>query len=74
MFVSMPSYKTRQTDEYGKPVYQAVCYPVTKELREKLYEEIIQTYEKEREKQKAVAKENEVNPEKKSPVRRQKSR
>ena len=74
VFVSMPSYKTRQTDEYGKPVYQDVCYPVTKEFREKLYGEIIQTYEREREKWKVTANEKEVNSEKKSPVRRQKSR
>lgn len=74
VFVSMPSYKTRQTDEYGKPVYQDVCYPVTKEFREKLYEEIIQTYKKEKEKQKAATKEKKGNVEKKSPVRRQKSR
>lgn len=41
----MPSYKTKQTDEHGKTVYQEVCYPVTKEFREKLYKEILSTYE-----------------------------
>ena len=45
LFVAMPSYKTKQTDEHGKPVYQEVCYPVTKEFREKLYKEILLTYE-----------------------------
>ena len=35
VFVAMPSYKTKQTDEHGKAVYQDVCYPVTKEFREK---------------------------------------
>lgn len=45
LFVAMPSYKSKQTDEQGKPVYQEVCYPVTKEFREKLYKEIISTYE-----------------------------
>ena len=30
IFVSMPSYKTKQVDEQGKPIYQDVCYPVTK--------------------------------------------
>ena len=45
LFVAMPSYKTKQTDEHGKPIYQEVCYPVTKEFREKLYKEIISTYE-----------------------------
>lgn len=33
LFVSMPSYKTKQKDEQGKAVYQDVCYPVTKEFR-----------------------------------------
>ena len=48
VFVAMPSYKTKQTDEHGKPVYQDVCYPVTKEFREKLYKEILSAYEQER--------------------------
>ena len=52
LFVAMPSYKTKQNDEQGKPVYQDVCYPVTKEFREKLYTEIIEAYEREKEKQK----------------------
>ena len=39
IFVSMPSYKTKQVDEQGKPIYQDVCYPVTKDFREKLYNE-----------------------------------
>lgn len=45
LFVAMPSYKTKQTDEQGKAVYQDVCYPVTKEFREKLYTEIVNQYE-----------------------------
>lgn len=45
LFVTMPLYKTNQTDENGKTVYQEVCYPVTKEFREKLYKEIMSTYE-----------------------------
>ena len=45
LFVSMPSYKTKQTDEQGKAVYQDVCYPVTKEYRKELYGEIIDFYE-----------------------------
>lgn len=45
LFVAMPSYKTKQTDEQGKAVYQDVCYLVTKEFREKLYTEIINQYE-----------------------------
>ena len=41
----MPSYKTKQTDDQGKAVYQDVCYPITKEFREKLYTEIVNQYE-----------------------------
>ena len=46
----MPSYKTKQVDEQGKPIYQDVCYPVTKDFREKLYNEIISEYEKAKDK------------------------
>jgi len=45
LFVAMPSYKTKQVDEKGKAVYQDVCFPVTKEFREKLYAEIVSQYE-----------------------------
>lgn len=48
VFAAMPSYKTKQTDEHGKAVYQDVCYPVTKEFRENLYGEIIETYKEEK--------------------------
>lgn len=51
VFVAMPAYKTKQTDEQGKVIFQDVCYPVTKEFRQKLYDEIIQTYEQEKTKQ-----------------------
>lgn len=61
IFVSMPSYKTKQVDEKGKAVYQDVCYPVTKEFREKLYNEIISEYEKAREKNHEKARENAKN-------------
>ena len=44
LFVAMPSYKTKQKDEQGKTVYQDVCYPVTKEFREVLYGEVIDSY------------------------------
>ena len=50
IFVAMPSFKTKQTDEQGKAVYQDVGYPVTKEFRKKLYDEIQQVYEHERQK------------------------
>lgn len=45
MFVSMPSYKTRQTDEQGKAVYQDVCYPVTKEFRKVMFGAIVDAYQ-----------------------------
>jgi len=57
VFVAMPSYKTKQTDEQGKAVYQDVCYPVTKEFREKLYSEIVSQYEKAKEQNETKAKE-----------------
>lgn len=44
LFVAKPSYKTKQKDEQGKAVYQDVCYPVTKEFREVLYGEVIDSY------------------------------
>ena len=50
VFVAMPSYKAKQKDENGKDTYQDICYPVTKEFREKLYNEILDTYEKEKQK------------------------
>lgn len=58
IFVSMPSYKTKQVDENGKPIYQDVCYPVTKDFREKLYNEIIAEYEKAKDKSNEKAREN----------------
>ena len=56
LFVAMPSYKTRQKDEQGKAVYQDICYPVTKEFRENLYGEIIETYKEEKAKAKEIDK------------------
>ena len=53
LFVAMPSYKTKQTDEQGKAIYQDVCYPVTKEFREVLHGEVIEEYN--------VAKDRESN-------------
>jgi len=50
LFVAMPSYRTKQVDENQKPVYQDVCYPVTKEFREKLYGELISSYQEAKDK------------------------
>lgn len=52
VFVAMPSYKTKQMDENGKPVYQDICFPVTKEFREKLYGDIKSAYKREKEERK----------------------
>ncbi|RGF49431.1 septation protein spoVG [Eubacterium sp. AF36-5BH] len=48
VFVAMPSYKTKQTDKDGKAVYQDICFPITKEFRERLYREIVETYKEEK--------------------------
>lgn len=61
IFVSMPSYKTKQLDEQGKAIYQDVCYPVTKEFREKLYTEIVREYERAKEINQNQARENAEN-------------
>lgn len=62
IFVSMPAYKTKQIDEQGKAIYQDVCYPVTKEFREKLYTEIAREYEQAKEKKQNQAKDNAKKP------------
>lgn len=62
IFVSMPSYKTKQIDEQGKSIYQDVCYPVTKEFREKLYTEIVREYEQTKEKSQNQARDNVEKP------------
>ncbi len=56
-FVSMPSYKTNQVDEKGKPVYKDICHPVTAKFRERLYDAIINEFF---EKQRASEKESVV--------------
>lgn len=45
LFVAMPSYKTKQTDEQGKSIYQDICFPVTREFREQLYGEVKKSFE-----------------------------
>lgn len=49
-FISMPSYKTKQVSDDGWPVYQDICYPITKEFRGMLYEKIFEVYELEKQK------------------------
>lgn len=47
-FVAMPSYMVKQNGKDGKPQYQDVCFPVTKEFREKLYDGIMECYQMEK--------------------------
>lgn len=55
VFVSMPSYRTKQKDENGRDIYQDICYPVTKDFRAKLYGEIEKAYEEAKEKKRQEA-------------------
>ena len=64
LFVAMPSYKTKKVDDNNKPIYADVCYPITKEFREKLYTELITECEKQLEKVK------EINPQTGKPYNR----
>lgn len=45
-FVAMPSYKTKKVDENGNSEYKDICYPVTKEAREKLHDIVFAEYKK----------------------------
>lgn len=47
-FVAMPSYMVKQNGKDGKPQYQDVCFPVTKEFREKMYDAIMECYQQEK--------------------------
>ena len=62
LFVAMPSYKTKQTDEQGKSIYQDICFPVTKEFREKLYGAVRKSFEESKEKQKSSNSKEQTEP------------
>lgn len=47
-FVAMPSYMAKQNGKDEKPQYQDVCFPVTKEFREKMYDVIMECYQHEK--------------------------
>lgn len=47
-FVAMPSYMVKQNS--SKSQYQDVCFPMTKEFREKLYDALMDCYQQERDK------------------------
>lgn len=45
IFVSMPDYKTDRLDDNGKDIYQDIAYPVTRQFRQELYDEIVKEYQ-----------------------------
>lgn len=45
IFVSMPDYKTGKLDDEGKDIYRDIAYPVTRDFRQQMYEEIVKEYE-----------------------------
>ncbi len=40
----MPDYKTGKLDDNGKDVYQDIAYPVTRQSRRELYDEIVKEF------------------------------
>jgi len=44
VFVSMPDYKTGRLDDNGKDIYQDIVYPVTRQFRQELYDEIVKEF------------------------------
>ena len=44
IFVSMPDYKTGRLDDNGKDIYQDIAYPVTRQFRQEMYDEIVKEY------------------------------
>lgn len=54
LFVSMPSVKTGKSYK-GKPDFRDVCFPVTKEFRQTLYDAVLDEYNKALEQNMAVA-------------------
>lgn len=62
LFVAMPSYKTKQTDEQGKSIYQDICFPLTKEFREQLYGAVRKSFEESKEKQKSGDEKGQTKP------------
>ncbi|MCD8170729.1 MAG: SpoVG family protein [Clostridiales bacterium] len=47
-FIAMPNYKTKRLLEDNHPVYQDICYPITKEFMDKLHEKIFEVYQMEK--------------------------
>ena len=51
LFVAMPQFRSSSKDKNGNDVYKSVCNPITKEFRQELFDNILETFksdEKER--------------------------
>lgn len=46
LFVNMPHHKSNEVDENGKAVYKDDAFPLKKDLRDKIQEAAIESYEK----------------------------
>lgn len=55
-YVDFPAYRTNKIGENEKPIYQNICYPVTKKWQEKIRDMVLKGY------QEALEKEKEVSP------------
>lgn len=56
LYVSMPSYKSKQLDDQGKAVYKDICNPVSGKFHDKLYGSILKSYEQAKEQSKSQEK------------------
>ncbi len=45
LFISMPNFKLKTTDENGKGQFKDIAYPISKEFREKFKENVLHSYE-----------------------------
>lgn len=61
LFVSMPSYRTNQTNEQGKTVYKDFFNPTTAEFRKELYDNILGAFNELQEHQAGNSYRMEVN-------------
>lgn len=45
LFVSMPCFKSKNVDDEGNPIFKDIAFPITKEFREELYKQVLDSYE-----------------------------
>lgn len=45
LFLVMPNRDTGRRDKDGKPVYEEICHPITKQMRQKVTEAAMESYE-----------------------------